>query len=115
PAGGPRLARRRGAAPAPAAGPGPPRDRAGGGRALSGARHAIGIDLGTTNCALASVPLDADEGAAPIAESIPQVVHAGEVGERPLLPSFLYLPGEVELPPGAIALPWDPARAWVVG
>src|SRR5262249_8534866 len=46
---------------------------------------------------------------------VPQLVAAGQVGERTLLPSFLYLPGEHDLPPGATALPWDPASARVVG
>ena len=78
------------------------------------ARYALGIDLGTTNSALAVAPLD-EEAPLPAMHPVPQVVHAGEVGERELLPSFLYLPGEVELPKGATALPWDPDRAYVAG
>lgn len=78
------------------------------------ARYALGIDLGTTNSALAAVDL-ADEAARPAIQPVPQVVHAGEVGERDLLPSFLYLPGEVELPAGALELPWAKDRTWVVG
>ena len=31
-------------------------------------------------------------------------------GTAPLLPSFLYLPGQHDLPPGATALPWDAHR-----
>jgi molecular chaperone DnaK (HSP70) len=76
--------------------------------------HAIGIDLGTTNCALASAALDA-EGGAPEALAIPQVVHPGEVQARPLLPSFLYLPSPVELTPGALALPWHPSASDAAG
>jgi molecular chaperone DnaK (HSP70) len=49
-------------------------------------RAAIGIDLGTTNCALAFTHGEAVEQFA-----IPQLVHAGEVREEPLLPSFLFL------------------------
>jgi molecular chaperone DnaK (HSP70) len=67
----------------------------------------IGIDLGTTNCAIAAVTLA--EGKAVDGDPtwpIPQVVHAGEVKAQPLLPSFLYLPGEHELPKGSIDLPW---------
>jgi molecular chaperone DnaK (HSP70) len=76
-------------------------------------RFAIGIDLGTTNSALAYVR-PGDASPAPLA--VPQVVAAGEVGERLLLPSFLYLPGEGQLPPGALRLPWAPdARDEVVG
>jgi len=78
-------------------------------------RYALGIDLGTTNSALSFVALDEDATAAPALLPVPQVVHAGEVGTRELLPSFLYLPGAVELPAGALALPWDPARSYAVG
>ena len=46
----------------------------------------IGIDLGTTNSALAYTRGDAVEVFA-----IPQLVHPGEVREEPLLPSFLFL------------------------
>jgi molecular chaperone DnaK (HSP70) len=46
----------------------------------------IGIDLGTTNCALAYTQNDIVEQFA-----IPQFVHPGEMREEPLLPSFLYL------------------------
>ncbi|MCB9550758.1 MAG: Hsp70 family protein [Myxococcales bacterium] len=76
--------------------------------------HAIGIDLGTTNCALAASPLAA-EHPAPEAFDIAQVVHPGEVRAEPLLPSFLYLPAPGELPDGALALPWAPATRVAVG
>jgi molecular chaperone DnaK (HSP70) len=46
----------------------------------------IGIDLGTTNCALAFTQGDAVEQFA-----IPQLVHAGEMREESLLPSFVFL------------------------
>jgi hypothetical protein len=72
-----------------------------------GGRRAVGIDLGTTNSALAHRALGPEAGVAePL--PIPQLVRAGEVEERPLLPSFLYLPHEAELARGAAALPWDP-------
>jgi molecular chaperone DnaK (HSP70) len=50
----------------------------------------IGIDLGTTNCALAYTSGDNVE-----LFSIPQFVHPGEVREEPLLPSFLFLDDEI--------------------
>ena len=75
---------------------------------------AIGIDLGTTNCALASADCAAEQPA-PTPLEIPQVIHPGEVQGRPLLPSFLYLPSAVELPEGALALPWDPEAAATAG
>ena len=69
-------------------------------------RFAVGIDLGTSNCALAAAPLD-DKSAAPVTFEVQQVISPGEVAHRPLLPSCLYLPAEVEFAEGALALPWD--------
>ncbi len=76
-----------------------------------GKQFVIGIDLGTTNSALAYAPLasNADPHELPGASlfSIPQVVNPGEVRDETLLPSFLYLPGAVDFPEGSLALPWD--------
>lgn len=80
---------------------------------MSEATYAIGIDLGTTNCALGYAPLH-EEKAEIRAFPLAQVVSAGHVEARPLLPSFLYLPGP-ELPAGSTSLPWDNARAFLVG
>lgn len=82
-------------------------------------RYVVGIDLGTTNSAVAyvdrrTVP-DGTRSAAIKIFSVPQLVAAGETARRALLPSFLYLPGPYDLPSGATALPWDPARPYVVG
>ena len=46
---------------------------------------------------------------------IPQVTDVGTVGERWLLPSFLYLANKQEFPAGGLALPWDKKRANAVG
>jgi hypothetical protein len=71
-------------------------------------RYVVGIDLGTTNSALAQFDTAAPEDEARISvESIPQLVNPNEVEERSLLPSFLYIPGELDFPKGALALPWD--------
>ena len=79
----------------------------------------IGIDLGTTNSALAYVPLaeGADEFALPAATlfGIAQVVNPGEVHEEWLLPSFLFLPGAADFPAGSLALPWKADQDFVVG
>ena len=78
-------------------------------------RYVIGIDLGTTHTALAYAeiaPVDGGGGARPEIAPIPQLVAAGTVEARPLLPSFLYLAHESE---GPQALPWDPARRFAVG
>ena len=79
------------------------------------ARYCIGIDLGTTNCALAYS--ESGEGAEPgvTLEGIPQLVNANEVAAEPLLPSFLYIPGERDFPKGAVALPWNPEPHFVIG
>ena len=74
------------------------------------ARYAVGIDLGTTNCALAYLPLGV-EGAAPEQLPVPQLVHPGEVAPRSLLPSYLYLPHASEFAPADLHLPWGAARA----
>jgi len=75
--------------------------------------RSVGIDLGTTNTALAHRPLEGD-GAVETFE-IPQLVRPGDVRPRTLLPSFLYLPHEAELPRGAAALPWEEAPGALVG
>jgi len=82
-------------------------------------KYVIGIDLGTTNSALAYAELRAD--ADPFAPAnvqvmgIPQLANPGEVREEDLLPSFLYLPGPSDFPAGSLALPWDTGRDFAVG
>jgi molecular chaperone DnaK (HSP70) len=80
-------------------------------------RYVVGIDLGTTNSALAYVDTGSaeSEDATPATLPIPQVVQPGVVEERPLLPSFLYLPGPNELPAGSLKLPWVADRDYAVG
>lgn len=71
----------------------------------------IGIDLGTTNSALASVSGDGEV----VSFAVPQVVAAGQVATRATLPSFLLLPSEQEVAPAALALPWTGAMRYCVG
>ncbi len=90
-------------------------------------RFVVGIDLGTTNCALGWVDTPAgsedpalghtgpEEAARVRIQEIPQLVNAGEVASRTLLPSFLYAPGELDFPPGSLSLPWDEQPAFVTG
>lgn len=82
---------------------------------MTAARFVVGIDLGTTNSALAY--FDTGSGEVPSLQhlAIPQVVQAGAVEPRPLLPSFLYLPGPNEQPAGALRLPWASERDFAVG
>ena len=80
------------------------------------AKYIIGIDLGTTNSALAYCDATAAEGKSQIeVRSIPQLVDPNEVAERTLLPSFLYIPGEYDFPKGSLALPWEPEPKLVIG
>jgi hypothetical protein len=82
-------------------------------------RYVIGIDLGTTNSALAYAQIV--ENADPFAPAnvqllgIPQLENPGEVRDEGLLPSFLYLPGSSDFPAGTIAVPWDAEPHYVVG
>lgn len=82
-------------------------------------RYIIGIDLGTTNSAVAYVDLARDQddtGRRSIRLfEVPQLVSPGEVAARPVLPSFLYLPGSYELSEGSTDLPWLQGRDYAVG
>jgi molecular chaperone DnaK (HSP70) len=80
-------------------------------------RYSIGIDLGTTNCALAYAPAGGDPRELPSVTlfPVPQLVNPGEPRDEPLLPSFLYIPGASDFPAGSTALPWDPSPRCVVG
>ena len=82
------------------------------------ARYVVGIDLGTTNSALAYASLPDVDDDLPLKFQvlpIPQVVAAKEVGTRSVLPSFLYLAGPKEFPPGALDLPWSQSQDRAVG
>ena len=79
-------------------------------------RFIVGIDLGTTNSALAhSDTAAASESARIEVSAIPQVVNPNEVADRTLLPSFLYIPGELDFPKGSLSLPWDADPKLVIG
>ncbi|MGL6072924.1 MAG: Hsp70 family protein [Fimbriiglobus sp.] len=78
-------------------------------------RFVIGIDLGTTNCALAYADTGLGGDPKALAFKIPQVVGPGSIEDRDLLPSFLYLPGPSEQPAGALKLAWDADRDFCVG
>ena len=78
-------------------------------------RYLVGIDLGTTNTAVAYVDTASKAASGPKLHTfqVAQVTAAGQVGSLDLLPSFLYLPGPHDLAPGSINLPWkkDPTEA----
>jgi molecular chaperone DnaK (HSP70) len=81
------------------------------------ARYSIGIDLGTTHCAVSYFNLEEGKarGTSQSMLPIPQLTAPGTVEGRTLLPSFLYLPSEQEFPAGSLALPWNPEARSVVG
>jgi molecular chaperone DnaK (HSP70) len=71
----------------------------------------VGIDLGTTNSALAWA-----SARGPIQVfDVQQLVAAGEVDVRPTLPSFLYLTTAAERDAGIVRLPWNAAPDLVAG
>jgi len=79
-------------------------------------KYIVGIDLGTTNSALARCSATAMGQESPIeVRSIPQLVNPNEVAERTLLPSFLYIPGELDFPKGSLTLPWESEPKFLIG
>jgi molecular chaperone DnaK (HSP70) len=84
---------------------------------MTRSRYLVGIDLGTTNCAVAYVDTHGRErfGADIQVFEVPQLVAPGETAPRTMLPSFLYLPGQHELPPGASRLPWSEGSDRIAG
>jgi hypothetical protein len=80
------------------------------------AKYIVGIDLGTTNSALARCEAAVEDEESRIdIQSVPQLVNPNEVADRNLLPSFLYVPGEFDFPSGSLVLPWDPKPKYVIG
>jgi hypothetical protein len=77
---------------------------------MGASRFVVGIDLGTTNSAVAHVDTASAAGEPGPIQNLPilQIVRASESEALPLLPSFLYLPGPHELPKKSLSLPWSP-------
>ena len=82
-------------------------------------RYIVGIDLGTTNSAMAFV--DTEEASADGARrvhdfAVPQITAPGVIEARDTLPSFHYEPAAGEFAVGAMRLPWqDREPDYVVG
>src|SRR5215203_5764664 len=68
------------------------------------ARLSLGIDLGTSNCAMALTDLETDRTEV---LPVPQILAANQLGEKPTLASATYLPHPEEFPPGSFRLPWS--------
>jgi len=79
-------------------------------------RYSVGIDLGTTNSAVSYFSLAEAQGRGTQQTmlGIPQLTDVGTVEEKPLLPSFLYLPNEKEFPAHSLGMPWDKDRSDIV-
>jgi molecular chaperone DnaK (HSP70) len=84
---------------------------------VSEPRYSIGIDLGTTHCALSYVDFAGSDGEKTAQGVLPvtQLTAPGTIDDLPLLPSFLYLPHASELAPFDLGLPWTGARDFAVG
>lgn len=84
---------------------------------MSEARYSVGIDLGTTHCALSFVDLAQSNGEAVKQDvmGILQLTLPGNVEEKTLLPSFVYLPHPNEFAPNDLMLPWGGEQPYVIG
>jgi hypothetical protein len=84
---------------------------------MSEPRFSIGIDLGTTHCALSYIDLAACDGEQVTQHvlPIPQLTAPGSVESLGLLPSFIYLPHASELADGDLSLPWTAGQDYAVG
>ncbi|MBS0264454.1 MAG: Hsp70 family protein, partial [Planctomycetes bacterium] len=70
----------------------------------------MGIDLGTTNCAVGYV--DTQESAWKVRTfQVPQLIAPGQVELRDTLPSFHYQPAAGEFSADSLRLPWQPQTA----
>lgn len=82
-------------------------------RTPDASRYVVGIDLGTTNSAVAWIDLEAPEGSDSMLR-IAQVTAPGTVDSLTALPSFLYLP-RAEEDTGPLEAPWGQRGAGTVG
>ncbi len=73
----------------------------------------IGIDLGTTNSVAAYTAIDGGGDIQVL--SIPQLTGPGTVEKRDILPSAVLIPGENDIPPQALQLPWNAGIHMAVG
>jgi hypothetical protein len=67
-------------------------------------RFSLGIDLGTTNSAIALTDLESDH--TEVLE-VTQILGPNQIGEKPTLPSVLYIPHRDEFPENSFPLPWE--------
>jgi molecular chaperone DnaK (HSP70) len=79
--------------------------------------YIVGIDLGTTNTVVAYAAITDDVQGSPEINLFPitQLTDSGVVEKRPLLPSFILIPGGHDVASQALALPWKADNALAVG
>ncbi len=70
-------------------------------------RYVIGIDLGTTNSAVSFVDLESKDPREIRIFHAPQLTGPGEIGAGKVLPSFLYIPGDYDIPADAVIHPFQ--------
>jgi len=75
-------------------------------------RYSLGIDLGTSNSAMA---LGAVDGDGTEILDVTEIVGPNRIGEKPTLPSALYIPHAQEFAPDAFPLPWPSEPGVIVG
>ncbi len=84
-------------------------------------RYIIGIDLGTTNSLIAYIDREEEIEDGPEKYprthifKVPQTVDTGTVDALESLPSFLYIPGNAELPEESLSLPWSDNITYATG
>jgi molecular chaperone DnaK (HSP70) len=79
--------------------------------AQGSARFSLGIDLGTTNSAVAVE--EWETGRTGIVE-ITQLLGPNRIGEKPTLPSAIYIPHPEEFPEEQLRLPWQEKSGGVI-
>ena len=79
--------------------------------------YIVGIDLGTTNSVVAYTEAEIPKGRKPEIRvlPIPQIVEAGAVEKRDLLPSFILIPGPHDVSEDALDLPWKSGNRMATG
>lgn len=90
-------------------------------------QYVIGIDLGTTNCAVSYVDVSAlkeitgrggeqaDKNKLIKVFNVPQLTGHGEFTKIPVLPSFLYIPGTYDISQEVLKHPWKKREDFFAG
>ena len=79
--------------------------------AQAGARFSLGIDLGTTNSAVA---IEESETGRTVMVEMTQLLGPNRIGEKLTLPSAVYIPHPDEFPEDQLRLPWEERSSGVI-